>query len=493
MAKENSLFLLIRSLSKSEKRYFKLFCTREASGNNYLKLFDAIDQQVNYDEAAIKAAFSGEKFVRQMHVTKNYLAKLILKSLRNFHTGFSKDAELKDALRNVELLYNKELVNHSRRELARAEAIARSNEMDTALVEISNWRRKLEQAAQPHNYAAFRAVIEEQCNAIKRLENTNAYWQLAIEVSGNVFSSAGAPLTNANLLNDPAGAHTLEAKVIHYNITYLRLLQQDKQTEAEQKLFELIGLLERHPDRLRDEPGLYVSSINNLLSFLVFTKKYSRAIELIQKAKFVYDSWSITSENRSLLRQIIRTYNIELEIHRDLKSYDRQANFIESTESFVNANTHKMPREYLVSFWFQLATIHFMRKDFRRSLYWINQLLNARFKGIRNDLIVQTQLLNLIVHLEQQNLFVLRYFVDSTRRYMKKVKDIQPYENILLKFFIRIAKVPLFEYKEAFVELKEALFPENRPSLIPDDAQGYIDYSAWINEKATKGFRKPPA
>lgn len=484
MVKKEELFALIRSLSKSEKRYFKLFCTREASGHNYLALFDAIDRQPVYDEQALKKAFSGQKFVKQMHVTKNYLTKLILKSLRNFHAEVSKDAQLKDVLRNVEILYNKELFKHSQRELARAETMAHANELYAAMVEIQDWKRKLEQAVHPHHYTAFKKAIESQHEAIMKLQNTNAYWSLAVDVSSNMLSQGNAAIKNQDILNDPGNAKTLEAKVIHYNIAYLQLLQRDKGAEAEQKLFELIALLEQHADRIREEPGLYVSSINNLLSFLVFSKKYPDALGLIQKAKSVYDSWSITSENRSLLRQIIRTYNIELEIHRDLKSFDKQEGFIQGTESFVNANTYKMPKDYLVSFWFQLASIHFIRKDFKRSLYWINRLLNARFKGIRNDLMVQAQILNLIVHFEQQNLFVLRYFVDSARRYMKKIKNIQPYENVLLKFFIKIARLPILDYKEAFAELKQKLFPENQPSLISEDAQGYIDYHAWVSEKA---------
>ena len=70
MVKKNELFILIKSLSKSEKRYFRLFCSRESSGSNYTRLFDSIDSQKEYDEKAIKKVFKGEKFIHQLHVTK---------------------------------------------------------------------------------------------------------------------------------------------------------------------------------------------------------------------------------------------------------------------------------------------------------------------------------------------------------------------------------------------------------------------------------------
>lgn len=109
MIKKEQLFILIKSLSKAEKRYFRLACRQAETASNYLKLFDAMDAQEEYDEKAIRKKFKKETFCNQLHVTKSYLRQFILKSLRNFHTKISKDAELKDALRNVEILFHKEL------------------------------------------------------------------------------------------------------------------------------------------------------------------------------------------------------------------------------------------------------------------------------------------------------------------------------------------------------------------------------------------------
>lgn len=85
--KQEQLFQLIKSLSKEEKRHFKLYSGkyRNMTDNNYLKLFNAIDKQDVYDEVAIKEQFSGEAFVRQLTVTKYYLQKQIIRSLQDLH------------------------------------------------------------------------------------------------------------------------------------------------------------------------------------------------------------------------------------------------------------------------------------------------------------------------------------------------------------------------------------------------------------------------
>ena len=79
MIKKDKLFSLVKSLSKSEKRHFKLFAARQNGGRNYLKLFNAVEEQECYSEQLIKSKFAGENFTNQLHVTKNYLYKLILK------------------------------------------------------------------------------------------------------------------------------------------------------------------------------------------------------------------------------------------------------------------------------------------------------------------------------------------------------------------------------------------------------------------------------
>ena len=51
------LFDLVKSLSKSEKRFFKLSSSLQTGEKNYLQIFDAIEKQPNYDEAALKKQF----------------------------------------------------------------------------------------------------------------------------------------------------------------------------------------------------------------------------------------------------------------------------------------------------------------------------------------------------------------------------------------------------------------------------------------------------
>ena len=80
------LFNLITSLTKSEKRFFKLSSSLQSGDKNYLKIFDFIESQSYYDEAKLKEEFKAEIFVNHLPSEKNHLYKLILKSLRAFYS-----------------------------------------------------------------------------------------------------------------------------------------------------------------------------------------------------------------------------------------------------------------------------------------------------------------------------------------------------------------------------------------------------------------------
>ena len=72
MKAKDSIHELIKSLTKSEKRYFKLMSSRHTIGeeNNYIVLFDFIEKQEEYDEDVLFKTFKGQAFLNKFSITK---------------------------------------------------------------------------------------------------------------------------------------------------------------------------------------------------------------------------------------------------------------------------------------------------------------------------------------------------------------------------------------------------------------------------------------
>src|SRR5687768_10362646 len=114
MTPSSHLFELIKSLSPSEKRHFRLYAAKHVLGgkNNYMKLFDAIAAQKQYDEGKLKRALRKEKFVRHLPYEKNYLYEMISDSLLVFRLNTGTEARLKKQLLHVAALFEKGLYAH---------------------------------------------------------------------------------------------------------------------------------------------------------------------------------------------------------------------------------------------------------------------------------------------------------------------------------------------------------------------------------------------
>jgi hypothetical protein len=141
----NHLFELIKSLSKSEKRYFKLYSSRHTIGeqNNYISLFDFIEKMIIYDEALIFTNFKGEAFINRFSITKGRLYNNILKSLDLFYSTHSSDAQLYRIINSADILFNKGLYQQAGKMLISAEKHASKHGKDILLLEIKDKQKKL--------------------------------------------------------------------------------------------------------------------------------------------------------------------------------------------------------------------------------------------------------------------------------------------------------------------------------------------------------------
>ena len=141
---QTGLFRLIKSLNKSEKRYFKLYARHyENSSNIKIRLFDAIDKLDRYNEQKIRTFFAGEIFLKQLAVTENHLYYLILKCLHNYNSGKSVDSELREMLDYIEALFKKGLYGECLKLIAKAKKKAQLYEKHPLIFEIIRWERML--------------------------------------------------------------------------------------------------------------------------------------------------------------------------------------------------------------------------------------------------------------------------------------------------------------------------------------------------------------
>jgi hypothetical protein len=486
MTKKEHLFALIKSLTKAEKRYFKLFASVNNADANYILLFDAIDAQHVYDEKAIKEKFEGKNFIKQLHVTKNYLNKLILKSLRNYHSKISSDAELKDLLREIEILFRKELFEQCGDAINKTEKIAKNFENQTVLLEILNWKRKLllTKGDPFGNRNAVNRIIEIEEEIIENLNRHNKYWNYTINVFD--YFSKGKKETNKllkePLLNDEDKARILQSKILFYHLRYSMAIAGDKDEEALASLTSLINLIEKYPARITDDPHSYITALNNKIGMLLNMKRYDEIPELLLKVRNVPKKFKLKDESKITFKLLLRTYNVELEMYRDTGNIKKGVELIKEVKEFAEVYDSSISSDYKSLLFYQFAYIYFMNNNYSESLKWINKIINYEIGRGREDIESYARFLNLIIHYELKNIYVLRYAVEAARRFLKKKRDLKDFEKMLLKFFSRLSTQHPEKHKELFECLNKELFLKTTPSQ-KESILDYLNFEKWISEK----------
>jgi len=132
----NQLFVLIKSLSKAEKRHFTLYAKRVSAAKElkFLALFKVLDFQKTYDE---------EKLLKKIpHINKSQLSNLkahlydqLLVSLRLLNRK-EEDLHIRELVDFAKVLYQKGLFLQSLAQLSKARLLAEASNKLTLLLEI---------------------------------------------------------------------------------------------------------------------------------------------------------------------------------------------------------------------------------------------------------------------------------------------------------------------------------------------------------------------
>ena len=133
----DSLFQLIKSLEKSEKRNFKLYVKRNSGGEDLkvVQLFDALDKMDMYDEEQLLKKNKGIQ-KKQLSNIKAHLYKQLLNSLRLIKNEDNIDLLLHEQMDYARILYNKGLYLQSLKILDRMKDMAEANNQFTYLQQV---------------------------------------------------------------------------------------------------------------------------------------------------------------------------------------------------------------------------------------------------------------------------------------------------------------------------------------------------------------------
>ena len=488
------LFELVQSLTKSEKRFFKLSSSLQAGEKNYLRIFEAIDKQNEYDEEGIKAQFSDETFVKHFPSEKNHLYKLILKSLRAYHADDSVSSQLKQEIKNIEILYKKALYKECNKFLGRAKRMAIAYEKFYYHFELLNWEKLLlEEAYEAGEFTTdLEALILEEQDIVEKLRNLAAY-QILYSKINYLFRSGGYVRTDEErmLVNEISNHPLIKGKntalsnraatICYYIQGYCAQANLDKSLAFE-KFQKVKAILDRHPLIREDLQKRYVRTLNNLVNVMIDLGMIEESQKMISELKGITKVKGFTSENIHLM--VFKSgYLAELKLLEKMGQFQEACKLMDEIAKGLTDYGEKINKEQEILFFYSMARINFGAGEFNKSLFWLNKVINDNETHLRQDIYSYARLFNLVVHYELGNYDLLEYITKSAHRYLNRHQRDYDLELVIVNYMKKLARsekgqTPRKIFTDFKQEIDKQLLHEQNQVILE-----YFNYPLWLESK----------
>ena len=441
MKQSEDIVKLIKSLSKSEKRYFKVFVKNNKGKNKYyIELFNLIDQQGTSLKKVIKDKVNTKNFEeRSFKLHKYRLYNLILKSLNAYHADNSNEDKILELIRQTKRLFDKNLYSQATKTLEKAKSIAAKYEKFPLLLELNQWEKKIIMASSIYeetNAGDIKHLAEEERLTTQKVDNANEYWELYALMYIDYRISGGArmqengniKIINKPILKDDKYALSYSSKRNYYAINILYYdLANDLQKAYEYAKNQIV-YIESKPDQIEENPITYTMAVYNLLTISQYLKKYEEFFKNISKLK------SLLKKFPHPLSFLIRFFNMELMANIEIGHFRNAIALVPEIEALLNKEKDKS-NLLLEFFILNKATLYFGIKDYQKALFNLNEILNKEKIYLSQEHYSFVRMFQVIIHFEKGNLELLPYLLKSLYRYLLQRKNLFKIESLLIKFF----------------------------------------------------------
>lgn len=493
MRPSEDLFQLIKSLSKSEKRYFKLMASVQKGETNYMRLFDLLEEMPEYDEDAVRAHFAGERFINQLNVTKHYLYELILKSLRAYHTEYSARAQITDLLKSAEILHAKGLRDQRARLVEKAIALAKEHEEFMLLLQALK-ARNIATPPSALSTEEIDARFDELRDTVECQGNLIEYERLAahvntIQCNGGARAQRDYQLLERcrwnDLMSSWENAKSTRARFLHLAVMAHYDYEHNNLDPLEQIVSCQVELLESNPALLSDHPLFYLHTLANrslLFKRLGDIPRYREALAYFRERgeRLLADK---RLGNDCLRSMLFYTYHRSLmAFHTTTGLFEESAGLTESMEKGLKEHAPHIPDYELVRLLSLASLIEFGRGKFGSALDFNNRILAMPQPDGSLQVYYHARLLNLVIHYELGNMDLLSYLIPANMRYYASRGRLERFERTVLKFFRRLLNTPAGERHDVMCAFRDDLL-EFRDDPASRNALNSFTYIEWVISK----------
>jgi hypothetical protein len=441
----DSLYQLIHSLEKGEKRNFKLYVKRNSANEDLkmIQLFDALDKMQEYDEALLLKKIPAIK-KQQISNLKAHLYKQILSSLRLLKNDDSIDIQLHEQLDHAKLLYNKGLYWQSLKILDKAKEQARFYHQDSFLIQIISLEKKIETlyiTRSMQNRAEQLTSEADEVNERRRLitQLSNLTLQLYSWYIKNGHARNGGDEDGIKDFFDRNIPHDAYFQTGFYERLYLyqsycwyAFIRQDflmyyRYTQ------KWVHLFHEEPHMLHVETAHYIKGIHNLLNALFDLRHIEKFEATLKQFEAFSRSGAANASENNRVQTFVYLYTAKLNQHFMQGTFRKGLSLVPIIEEKLEGYSLYLDRHRVLVFYYKIASLYFGCGNYETCIDYLQKIINWKV-DLRNDLQCYARLLHLMAHYELGNFEIIEYLARSVYRFMARMETLTVIEEEMFRF-----------------------------------------------------------
>lgn len=494
------LWQLIQTLSNGEKLYFKrnYISSRSPNQKLYVKLFDAIAAQKEYNEPVLLKKFHPALHKKNIAFQKHYLQRLVCQAAIEYDGRNNIGQEIYNQILTIRIYRKKGLLDEAH----------------------TIWKKAVKKARETESFALLNLLKSEFEKMILFSSSHTKYDELHSIFKRNAISYS--EYSDMITLRDIYAETLLLKRKAHFDIDEtlkIKITTLLKEVEKHQKAAMATSFWFQHYYKINKATLLYLlndipHSLQLLQELLKTWKKNTpfiitngeHYVELMYMINYTgvlsgnydYVTEAFNDDCNELITEPVQRANFEAIKYLALnKIYNKTAQYgqvekllrfmklkYQQWEPVLNADMNQTVN-------LSLGIASFAVEQYDDALYFTKRGITYFRDGTREELVAVAQILLLLITycMNNSKLFDAQYRTTYTYFYKRKQKH--PFETALVQCLHR--SFYMNEIKEKIIEYQKALqvFEENKDDVVQQMTFSIFNYRAWLQSKAERiSYRK---
>ena len=490
---KDNLFSLVKSLTKSEKRQFKLYVGRLGvnSDSKFLNLFNLLDKAKLYHEASIIK--SGIVKKQQLANVKAHLYKQILISLKLNPSHQNVRSQIREQLDFASILYHKGLYKQSLKILDKAKELAIVNEEKNMAFEIVELEKIIEAQyitrsinTRADELAVQARDLSAQNVIASKLSNLSLQLYSTILKTGYVKNEEESRIVtkyfNDRLPKINQKKVGFREKLWYYKAhLWYNFLMQDF-LNCYKYASKWVDLFYQNPSMINLNPVFYLKGNNYLLESIFFIRNKPKFVKKLEHFKATVNNPKFNKDQNVSTLVFLYTNFHSINQHFIDGSFEEGLALIPKIEKELVQFDDRIDPHHKMIFYYKFASLHFGAGNNKACIKYLDRIISNKSLSMREDLLCFSRVLNLVAHYEAGLDYHLETLLRSTYKFLIKMNDLHEVQKEMIKFIRGLQDIYPHDLKKAFKRLLETLktfedHPFERRAFL------YLDIISWLESK----------